>query len=286
MASSVIRGISLSFMPSSASDREAEPTGELPQLPRRVCRAAQRPRTARRSRREWPAGRSPTRAAGRRCGSARAAVPECGRGCVAELVVQRHRRGSADRPARPGAVKGVGAASSSDPSATTQGSAPVSARTAPAAISDTIGAASGASRPSTACAIAFIPLVADSCGSRETVSSGSYRTLLGRTRASRPCSSAIALPGRSPIRRRPPSHPRPARRRRPASGGRARPARASAPWPGHRRSGGPARRRSRARCRRPGGQSTSTRRSPSSATSSGSDASTPAPKRTRRGSAS
>jgi hypothetical protein len=53
MASSVIRGISLSSMPSSASDRGAEPTGELPQLPRRVCRAAERPGTARRSRREW-----------------------------------------------------------------------------------------------------------------------------------------------------------------------------------------------------------------------------------------
>ena len=77
-------------------------------------------------------------------------------------------------------------ASMSVPSATTRGSAPASARTPSTARAATIGVASGAYSASAACAIALIPLVAETSGGRPTVSSGSYTTVRGSTRSSRP----------------------------------------------------------------------------------------------------
>jgi len=51
---------------------------------------------------------------------------------------------------------------------------------------EAVGVESGAYRASTACATAFMPLVADPTGGMVSVSSGSYTTLRGNTFGSRP----------------------------------------------------------------------------------------------------
>jgi hypothetical protein len=66
------------------------------------------------------------------------------------------------------------------------GSARASAAMPSSAISAMIGFGSGVYSPSAACAIAFRPLVMESGSGKVIVSSGSYTTVFGSTRTSRP----------------------------------------------------------------------------------------------------
>jgi hypothetical protein len=92
---------------------------------------------------------------------------------VAELVVQAHRGRAEDAPAEPRPVQRlrtgieVGAVGGQSREQQAKARAPSSA------ISDVIGEASGAYRPSTACASAFMPLVAVSSAGIEIVREGS-----------------------------------------------------------------------------------------------------------------